>query len=110
MSRSLASTQGTEAWGLATRSRKPCSVRACSASVSASSSSHSSRAVLGDHVAEQFEARVHEREPARMLQIVIVVLERAPRVIRWINGDALDAPGVIRQQGFERAEVVALNE
>jgi hypothetical protein len=45
-----------------------------------------------------------------MLQIIVVVLERALRVIRRINGDAPDAPSVVWQQGFERVEVVALNE
>ena len=68
------------------------------------------RAVFGEQVAKHFEARVHEREPSRVLQIVVIVLEGAPGIVGRVNGDAPDAPGVIRQQGFERVEVIPLNE
>jgi hypothetical protein len=61
---------------------------------------------LGEQVPQQFEPRVHEREPRRMLQIVVVMLEGAPGIVRRVNRAALDAPGVIRQQRFQRVEVV----
>ena len=45
-----------------------------------------------------------------MLQVVVVMLERAFGVVRWVDEDALDLPAIERQQGFQRFKVIALNQ
>ena len=44
-----------------------------------------------------------------MLQIVVIVLERAPGVIGRIDVDALHLPAIKREKRFEGNEVVAMD-
>ena len=71
---------------------------------------HPDRAVLGQQIAQQFQPRPHHGEPARMLQIVVVVLEGRARVVGRIDIDALHPPGVERQQRLQRFQIVALDQ
>lgn len=67
-------------------------------------------AILGEQLPQQFQPRVDHREPLGMFEVVVVMLEGALRVVGGIDVDALDAPGVVRQQRLEGIEVVALDE
>lgn len=45
-----------------------------------------------------------------MFEIVVVVPEGALGVVWWVDEDALHAPTVKRQQGFQRIKVVTLDQ
>ena len=57
--------------------------------------------VLGQQIAQQFQPRVHHRQPLAVLQVVVVVLEGALGVVGRVDEDALHPPGVERQQGLQ---------
>ena len=67
-------------------------------------------AILGQQVAQQFQARVDQAQPGGMLQAVVVMLEGAAGVVGRVDVDAFDLPGVVGQQGFEGVQVVALDQ
>ena len=71
---------------------------------------HPNTAVLPKQFAQELQARQHHAEPLGVLQVVVVMLERAFGVVWRVNKDALHLPPVKRQQRLERFEVVPLNQ
>ena len=67
-------------------------------------------AIFGQHFAKKFEWRPHHFQPLGMLQVVIVIIERAASVKRRININAFDRPGVMRHKRFQGAQIVALDQ
>jgi hypothetical protein len=67
-------------------------------------------AVLGKKFPKEFQARVHHGEPCGVLQIVVVMLEGAFRVVGGIDVDALDAPGIVGDERFQGVQVVPLDQ
>ena len=67
-------------------------------------------AVLGQQFTHQSKAGKHHFQPLSVLQIVIVFGEGGAGVKRRVNVDTLDGSGVVRDEGFESVEVVALNK
>jgi hypothetical protein len=57
---------------------------------------HPDAAVLTQQLAQQLQARQHHAEPLGVLQVVVVVLERAFGVVRRVNKDALHLAPVKR--------------
>ncbi len=45
-----------------------------------------------------------------MLKVIVVVLERRTRVVRWVNENAFDLPCVVGKQGLQGFEVVAFDD
>ena len=68
------------------------------------------RAVLRQQIMQEFEARPHHRQPPRMLQIVVVMLEGRARVVGRVDMDALHASRIERQQRLQRFQVVTLDQ
>ena len=71
---------------------------------------HPDAAVLGQKIAQQFQTRVHHRQPLAVFKVVVVMLESALGVVRRIDEDAFDTAGVERQKRLEGFEVVALDQ
>ena len=71
---------------------------------------HPNRPVFRHEVLEYFQAITDQREPQRMLNPVIVMLERAAGVVRRVNVDALDLAGELLFERFEGEEIVAEDE
>ncbi|OIQ86934.1 hypothetical protein GALL_311930 [mine drainage metagenome] len=68
------------------------------------------RAVLGQQLPQQHQARIHHRQPLAVLQLVVVVLERALGVVRRVDEDAFHLACIERNQRLERQQVVALDQ
>jgi hypothetical protein len=68
------------------------------------------RAVLAQELAEKLEPRHDHGQPLRVLEVVVVMLEGRPGVVRRIDVDALHLAGEERQQRLQRLEVVALDQ
>ena len=66
--------------------------------------------ILAQKIAQEFKTRVHHGQPPRMLQIVVVMFKGASGVVRRVYVNALHLARIVRQQGFEGVQVVALNE
>jgi hypothetical protein len=45
-----------------------------------------------------------------MLQIIVVMLEGTAGVVGGVNENAFHFPGIVRKQGLEGVQIVALNE
>ena len=71
---------------------------------------HLDTAILRQQLAQELQAWVHHRQPLRMLQIVVVMLEGTLGVVGRVDKDALHLPGIKRQQCFQRIQVIALNQ
>ena len=71
---------------------------------------HPNAAVLPEQLAQQLQTRQHHAEPLGVLQVVVVMLKRAFRVVGRVNEDAFDLASVEGQQGFQGFEVVALDQ
>ena len=71
---------------------------------------HPDAAVLAQKLPQQLQPGQHHRQPLRMLQVVVVVLERAPGVVRRVDEDALHPAAVEGQQRLQRIQVVALHQ
>jgi hypothetical protein len=63
-----------------------------------------------EQVFEQNETVEHEIEPKGMFLHVVVMLESVARVVGRVNVDALDFARIMLFEGFERKEVIAVNE
>ncbi|MGD0814260.1 MAG: hypothetical protein ABSA83_11700 [Verrucomicrobiota bacterium] len=46
----------------------------------------------------------------RAVDVVVVNPAFVAGVVRWVNVDALDLPGVVRQQRFERDQIIAQHD
>jgi len=68
------------------------------------------RSILAQQLTQQLQARQHHPEPLGVLQLVVVMLERALRVVGRVDEDAFHPAAVERQQGLEGREVVALDQ
>ena len=88
------------------------------------------RAVLGQQLLQQFQARIHHAQPlvmaaqvlalfadrlvqpvphARVVYVVVIHPALVAGVVRWIYIDALDLPLVLRQQCLQCLQIVAMN-
>ena len=67
-------------------------------------------AVLGEQTAQKIELRSNHRQPLRVFEVVVVVFEILSRVVRRIDENALDRPGVMRHKRFQGEQIVALDE
>ena len=65
-------------------------------------------AVYRKQLAKQHQSGPHHRQPLTVLQVVVVMLERAPGVVRRIDEDAFHAAAIQRQQRLERFEANGL--
>ena len=59
---------------------------------------------------QKLKPRIHHGQPLRMLQIIVVVLKGAFRVVRRVYVNALHLARVIGQQRLEGFQIIALNE
>ena len=59
---------------------------------------------------QQLKAVAHQRQPQRVLNTVIIMLERAAGVARRVNVDALDLAGELLFERFEGEQIVAKDE
>ena len=71
---------------------------------------HPNGTVFGQQISQQFEPRPHHGKPARVFEIVVVVLECRTRVVGGVDVDALYPPGVERQECLQRLQIVALDQ
>mgnify|MGYP006196653271 CR=1 FL=1 len=69
---------------------------------------HPDRPILAQQLPQHLQTRQHHAQPLAVLQVVVVVLERALGVVGRVNENALHAPTVERQQGLERRYAAVL--
>ena len=67
-------------------------------------------AVLRQQIAQEHQPGIHHREPLAVFELVVVVLESALGVVGRVDEDALHTSRIERDQGFQRKQVVALDE
>ena len=58
-------------------------------------------AVFRQQFMQEFQTRIHHRQPQAVLQIIVVVGEGRARVVWRVDKDTFDAAGIKRQQGFQ---------
>ena len=58
-------------------------------------------AVFRQQFMQEFQTRIHHRQPQAVLQIIVVVGEGRARVVWRVDTDTFDAAGIKRQQGFQ---------
>ena len=66
-------------------------------------------AVFRQQFMQEFQTRIHHRQPQAVLQIVIVMGKGRTRVVWRVDKDTFNAAGIKRQQGFQCVQIVALN-
>lgn len=71
---------------------------------------HLDRPVFRLQLPQQFQARPYHGEPLAVFQIVLVMLEGRPRVIRRVNIDPLHLAGIKRQRRFQRLQIIPLDQ
>src|SRR2546422_5375634 len=59
---------------------------------------------------KNFYSTSHKTKPQRVLDSIIIMLERRTCIVGWINKDALDLACEFLFKGFESEEIVPKNE
>ena len=66
-------------------------------------------AVFSQQFMQEFQARIHHRQPQAVLQIIVVMFKSFLCIVRRVDTDTFDTAGIKRQQGFQCVQIVALN-
>jgi hypothetical protein len=71
---------------------------------------HPNTPLLAHQLPQQLQPRIHQTQPRRMLQIIIIMFKRTPCIVRRVDVYALHLPRIQRQQRLKPIQVIPLDK